>query len=300
MPLIADDEPSKLPSETGSDTVNRGSSLHTQMWQGLGACFEVMTTPRAGTLYTFISMTATVILGIVAWKLSQESLDLSMLALSQNASPATTASQAPSESLAAAARGLEIHTHGPTGHDLNEREHAINQLCIDFLYVLAIIVLFLSNYFLDFVFRGRKGPFSYIASFINFLMNPAMLVRFSRDAPRFYAFMTIFLPFVWAPILWCLLFITIARFSTTPVHRPVPAILIKLKDTAVWICRLISVALCVYSAYDFASGGGNDNGIKLLGIAIKTFMLVLAAEIQLERGDIMNRILPKEPIGHPV
>lgn len=150
------------------------------------------------------------------------------------------------------------------------------------------------------MFRARKGPITHVASFINFLMSPAMLIRLSRDAPRFYASITIFAPFIYAPLIWHLLFTAIARFKTTPVNRPIPNILMRLKDIAVRVCRVTFVALCLYSAYNFAVGQGSDSGITLMGITIKTFVLILVAEIQLERGDITNRILPKEPVPSPV
>lgn len=90
---IAEDAANKLAPD-GNDAsdldsiISKGSSPRLHMLRGLGVFLEVMTTPRAGTVYTFISMTATIVLGIVAWKLSQESLDVSLLAHGQNANPA--------------------------------------------------------------------------------------------------------------------------------------------------------------------------------------------------------------------
>ena len=53
-------------------------------------CVEMALSPKAATLYTFVSMLATITLGLIAWKLSQESLNLNLGELSQQQSSKVT------------------------------------------------------------------------------------------------------------------------------------------------------------------------------------------------------------------
>ena len=67
--------------ETSTPLLAEKSSLISRLVVGLTTALRVATSPQAGTVYTFIGMIATIVFGFLAWKLAQDSLDVSTMAL---------------------------------------------------------------------------------------------------------------------------------------------------------------------------------------------------------------------------